>query len=162
MGLLVANPVSRRRIVLEKAAAMVAATVLLGLFVFVGTMIGSLVAGLDMNAVNVAATSALAVLLALVFGGLALAIGGATGRRGAAVAVTSGAALALYIVNAFFPLNESIAWIASWTPFHYYLSADPLNNGMPWGHAAILAGLFAGLVAAAVAFFTRRDLRQTD
>jgi ABC-2 type transport system permease protein len=162
MGLLVANPVSRRRIVLEKTAAMVVATSLLGLLVFVGTMLGSLVANLDMNAVNVAATSVLAVLVALVFGGLALAIGGATGRRTVAIAATSGAALGLYIVNAFFPLNDSLAWLAKWTPFYYYLSADPLNTGMPWGHAALLAGLFGLLVAAAVVLFTRRDLRQAE
>ncbi len=45
--------------------------------------------------------------------------------------------------------------------FYYYLSSDPLINGMHWGHAAVLGGLFVILVAAAVVLFQRRDLRQT-
>jgi ABC-type transport system involved in multi-copper enzyme maturation permease subunit len=32
---------------------------------------------------------------------------------------------------------------------------------MHWGHAAVLAGLFVILLALAVVFFQRRDLRQT-
>ena len=75
--------------------------------------------------------------------------------------ITAGLALAFYIVNAFLPLNESLAGLAKWSPFYYYLTADPLNNGMPWGHAAVLAGLTAGLVGLSAVLFGRRDLRQT-
>ena len=56
---------------------------------------------------------------------------------------------------------ESLAGWARWTPFHYYLGSDPLVNGMHWGHGAILAGLVVALVALAVVFFDRRDLRQS-
>ena len=64
-----------------------------------------------------------------------------------------------YIVNGFLPLNENTEAWARLSPFHYYLSSDPLNTGMAWGHAAILVVLFAvGLVVAIVAF-QRRDLR---
>ena len=45
-------------------------------------------------------------------------------------------------------------------PFHYFLSSDPLHNGMNWLHAGVLTGLFAGLVVLAVVLFDRRDLRQ--
>ena len=45
------------------------------------------------------------------------------------------------------------------SPFYLYLGSDPLNNGMAWGHAAILAGLFVGLVAVSIPLWSNRDLR---
>jgi ABC-2 type transport system permease protein len=160
MGLLLANPVGRTTVLLEKTAAMTVAAIVLGVLTWVGSMLGSLIAGLGMSAANVAATSALAVLLSLVFGALALAIGAATGSVPAASFGAAGAALFFYIWNAFVPLSEGLGGLARWSPFYYYLTEDPLNDGMPWLHAGILAGLAVGLIALAVVLFRRRDLRQ--
>ena len=77
-------------------------------------------------------------------------------RAGRAV----GVALVLYVLNAFLPLNDRLAGYAKWSPFYYYLSSDPLNNGMHWGHGALLAGLTAGLVGLSILLFRRRDLRE--
>jgi ABC-2 type transport system permease protein len=103
----------------------------------------------------------LATLLALLFGALALAISAATGRVKAAAYGASGLALAFYVINAFFPLSDELAGIAEWSPFYYYLTSDPLNNGMHWGHAGLLTAITAGLLALAVVLFNRRDLRQS-
>ena len=46
-------------------------------------------------------------------------------------------------------------------PFNYYLSSDPLSNGMHWGNLAVLVVVFVALIVAAVALFDRRDLRQS-
>jgi ABC-2 type transport system permease protein len=78
-----------------------------------------------------------------------------------AVFGTVGAALSFHLFNAFLPLNDSLAGYAKWSPFYYYLSSDPLVNGMHWGHGALLAGLAVGLIVLSVALFDRRDLRQT-
>jgi len=56
-------------------------------------------------------------------------------------------------------LSDQLADYARWSPFYYYLTSDPLNTGMHWGHAGVLAALTVVLLAAAVAFFNRRDLR---
>jgi ABC-2 type transport system permease protein len=160
MGLLLANPISRTRVLVEKAASMLVISLILAVLTYVGTMAGSLIAGLGLGFWNVAATTILAVLLAVVFGLLALAIGAATGRVKAAAFGASGAALAFYIINAFLPLSDQLAGIARWSPFYYFLTSDPLNNGMHWGHAGVLAGLCALLAAAAIVLFERRDLRQ--
>jgi ABC-2 type transport system permease protein len=161
MGLLLGNPIGRTRVVAEKTVAMVGLAVLLGFLTFTGTALGSLMAGLGMSMVNVAATSVLATLLSLVFGALALALSAATGRVRLASMGAAGLALALYIFNAFLPLSDSLAGLAKWSPFYYFLTSDPLNNGMHWGHAALLTGLTIGLVALAMVLFERRDLRQT-
>jgi ABC-2 type transport system permease protein len=161
MGLLLANPISRSRVVIEKMLAMVVLVIVLGVATFGGTAIGSLIGGLDMGMGNIAAISLLATLLGLTFGALALALGAATGLVKTAVVGSVGPALVFYLLNAFLPLNESLAGHARWSPFYYYSGNDPLINGMHWGHGALLAGLAAGFVVLAVVLFQRRDLRQT-
>jgi ABC-2 type transport system permease protein len=161
MGLLLANPIRRSKIVYEKSASMVIGAVVVGFFTFAGVALGSILGGLGMSIGNVAATSALVTLLGLVFGGLALALSAATGRPRTAVLGSTGVAIFLFVVNAFLPYSESFAGLAKWTPFYYYLTSDPLINGMHWGHGGVLLGLTVVLVAASVVLFQRRDLRQT-
>ena len=160
MGLLLANPIKRRRVVLEKAWTMLIFAIAAGLATFAGVALGVLLAGLDMNFGYLAAACALATLLGLVFGAMALALGAATGRVKVAVLTTVGAALAFHVVNSFGIVDDTIRAIAEWTPFYYYLTSDPLNSGLDWGHAGVLAASAAFLVVAAVWAFDRRDLRQ--
>ena len=161
MGLLLANPVRRSTIVVQKTLTMILYAVIVGLGAFLGVAAGSLLGGLGMDMGNIAATCALATLLGLAFGALALALGAATGLTQIASYGAVGVAVVAFIINGFLPLNDSTAAWAKVSPFYYYLSSDPLINGMPWGHAAILAGLFLILVALSVWLFQRRDLRQT-
>lgn len=159
MGLLLANPITRGRVVLEKTASMVLYTVLLGLVTFASTWAGVRLGGLDVTAAQIAATSLLLVLMALVFGGIALASGAATGKVRAAAGVAAGVAMAAYFAYTFLPLAERFARWATISPFHYYLGSDPLTTGMDWGDAAVLALTFAVLVTVSVPLFHRRDLR---
>ncbi|MFQ5522874.1 MAG: ABC transporter permease subunit [Acidimicrobiia bacterium] len=158
LGLLLANPVSRTRVVLEKTAAMVVGGVLGGAVLFVSTLLGASPFGLQLNVANVAAASVLATLFALVIGALGLAVGAASGRVQVAGYGAAGVAFAAYLVDSFFPLNDRLADWVRLSPYHYYLGGDPLNQGMAWGDAGVLVGLFALLVGIAVAAFQRRDI----
>jgi len=162
MGLLLANPISRSRIVIEKMAAMIVLTVVLGVLTFTGTALGSMLAGLDMSVANIGAISVLVSLLGLLFGSLALAVSAATGKVKTAVFGSVGPALVFYLMDSFLPLSDNLAGYAKWSPFYYYSGSEPLVNGLHLGHAALLAGLTVGLVVAAVVLFNRRDLRQSD
>ncbi len=161
MGLLLANPIRRSRVVLEKALAMVLYAIAVGFSTFAGVWLGSIIGGLGIDVGNIAATSFLATLVGLVFGALALALSAATGRVRVAIFGTVGAALVFHLVNSFASLNDTLAGWARVSPFSYYLNTHPLENGMDWGNGAILAGLTIALVAASVVLFQRRDLRQT-
>ncbi len=160
MGLLLANPVKRSTVVLQKTIAMVLYGFVVGLATFAGVAGGSLLGGLGMDIGNIAAASLLVTLLGIAFGALSLALGAGTGRTRVAVYGTVGAALGFHILNAFAPYSDSLAGLAEWSPFYYYLGSDPLNNGMHWGHAAVLTGLTVLLIGLAVVLFQRRDLRQ--
>ena len=98
-------------------------------------------------------------LLGLVFGGVALVVGAGTGNRRTASYAAAGLAFVAYFANAFLPVNDNLASWAKLSPFYYYQEGEPLVNGLQWGNAAVLAGLFALLVLAAVPLFQRRDVR---
>ena len=160
MGLLLANPIKRSTIVLEKAIAMVYAAIAFGSLTFAGVALGSVLGGLGMNAGNITATCVLMTLVGLVFGALALALSAATGRVKVATYGTVGTSLAFYLLNSMLPLSDALAGYAKATPFYYFLGSDPLMNGMSWAHAGVLAAITIGLVMAAIVLFDRRDIRQ--
>ena len=161
MGILLANPIKRSKIVYEKTLSMIVGGVLVGFATFAGVALGSVIGGLGMDMGNIAATCLLLTLLGLVFGAVALALSAATGKPRLAIFGSIGIAIVLFVINAFLPLSDSLAGLAKATPFYYYLSSDPLLTGMHWGHGALLAGLFVVLIAASVFLFQRRDLRQS-
>lgn len=161
MGLLLANPIPRSRIVLEKALTMTVSAAVVGFATWGGVALGSLIAGLGMSMGGIAAASALVALLGIVFGAAALLLGAATGRSKVAVYGAIGLALTSHLLASFLPLSDRLAGWAKWTPNYYYLSGDPLTNGMPWGHAGALAAMAVVLIGLAVILFDRRDLRQT-
>lgn len=160
MGLLLSNPVPRRDIVIEKTLAMVAYAVLFGVVTFIGTWAGVLIAGLDEVSVGgIASISSLLVLFGLVYGGVALFVGAATGRTRMATMATTGVALVTWFMFSFLPLSQATEPFAAFSPFHWYLGNDPLLNGMDWIGAGLLAGVFVALVALAIPAFQKRDLR---
>ena len=159
-GLLLANPVSRTEMLLQKAVVLVLFGFAVAAATFLGVAGGNLLGGLGMNLAHVAATSVLVALLGIVFGAVALLVGAAAGKVRLAVWVAVGLALTSHVANAFLPFSESAAGWERLTPNYYYLTGDPLVNGMPWGDALVLAVLAAILIGAAVPAFNRRDLRQ--
>ena len=117
---------------MEKTVTMVLFGIAVGVATFAGVALGSVLGDLGMSIGNIAATSALQVLVGLVFGALALALGAGIGRTSIAVFGAAGAALAFHLLTSLAAINDGLAGIAWLSPFHYYLGSDPLNNGMDW------------------------------
>ncbi|MCJ7780371.1 MAG: ABC transporter permease, partial [Acidimicrobiia bacterium] len=161
MGLLLANPVKRSTIIYQKTFAMALYGLAVGFSTFAGVAVGSLLGGLGMDVGNIAATSLLVTLVGLVFGAFALALSAATGRVNVAVYGTVGVALILFVLNALLPFNDRLVGYAKVSPFYYYLTSDPLMNGMSWSHGAVLTALTIILIVLSVVLFQRRDLRQS-
>jgi ABC-2 type transport system permease protein len=158
LELVLATPIPRWRLVAEKFAAMLAATFLLGTVLWASLALAGPLAELDVDRGRLAQAILSAVLLALSFGTLALAVGSATGRRALASGITSAVALAAYLVNAFAPLTDSLDTVKGFSPFYYYNAADPLRNGADPAHLAFLVVLVFAFVTIALITFDRRDL----
>lgn len=99
LELLLANPVSRRRVAAEKLAALVVEIVALGIVLLVSLWIGCRAADLRVSATHLAAATLSAVVLATGFGALALLVGAVTGRRARASGLTAALAVAAYVVQ---------------------------------------------------------------
>jgi ABC-2 type transport system permease protein len=159
MEILLANPISRRRLALEKAAALAATVGLLTLAVFLVVWLGGLAVGLEPGVGNLAAAVFALFLLSSGFGALALGIGAATGRRGAAIGIAAAVALGGYLLQSLGPLVDALEPWTVLSPFAHYASGDRLRDGFDAGAVAILLGLGLLLVGTAAASFERRDLR---
>jgi len=159
MDLLLALPITRTSVVLQKLGSMVVLLMVLGLAIFAGTALGAVSVDMDLSTVNLAAASFSGALLGLVFGTLALAIGAATGRRGTSLGVSSGVALVAFLIQTLAPI---VGWLEPFhplTPFYYNAESQPLVNGLHWGHAGVLLGLSGLFVLIALVTFRRRDIR---
>ena len=85
IDLVMATPLSRFGLVLQKWLALVLTELVLGLALFVSLALDNVLFGLDIPLANSAAGCFMAVLLGVFFGSLALAVGAGTGLRGLSV-----------------------------------------------------------------------------
>ena len=158
LELLLANPVSRTRVVLEKSAALALELVGLGLVLWLALWIGAVSVGMDISAGRLAAATAAAVLLALAYGAIAVLLGAATGKQTLAIGVAAAFGVAAYLVNGLAALVDELKDVQKLSPFYHYAAGDPLRNGLSIEHAAVLLAIAAVATALAPVLFSRRDV----
>jgi ABC-2 type transport system permease protein len=158
IDLLLANPISRSRVLLEKFAAMLVIMAVLGAALWAALLVGDLLFGLGIAADRYFAATLSATLLGLLFGSVALAAGGLGARAGLIVGLVSTLAVAAFLLNSLGGVVDWLDTARKVSPFYYYDSTRPLLNELDTGHAAVLAGVTLVAVGAAVLGFRRRDL----
>jgi ABC-2 type transport system permease protein len=158
LDLLMANPISRARLVLEKAAAMVLGTFLLAAVTGVALVLVGRWADMALPIGGVTAAMLHLALLGIVFGALALAIGAAVGHAGEARAVPAVVAVLAYIVNGLAPQVSWLQPVRELSPFYQFNGHDPLRNGVSAAAVLVAVGTTVILVALAVDGFRRRDV----
>jgi len=158
LDLTLVNPIRRRRVVAEKALALIAGVVALATVGAVVLAAVGAAVGLGLSAQGLAAAFTGAVLLCVLHGLIALLVGAATGSRGTAI----GAAAALFAGGY---LLQALAGLVSWleparvlSTFYLYNGSVPLANGFPVVHYLVLAALSVAALAGSVVVFERRDL----
>jgi ABC-2 type transport system permease protein len=159
LPLVLAQPVSRERLLLAKACAIALLLLALGAAVFVGLVLAVALAGGGVSLGHLAATALNLLFLSLAVGALALALAAATGRRGTAAGVAATITLVMFLVNGIAPALSGVGWLKYLTFFYYYEGHNPLTEGVYLPGLAVLAALAIALTAAAVAGFAHRDLR---
>lgn len=157
LDLLLSAPVTRGRVVIEKAAALAVVVVGIGVLGGLGMAAGSALGGLGIGAADIAAAVSHATLLALFFGALALAVGAVTSAQ-TATRVAAIAALLSYMMQAFLPSSAALKDVAVVSPWHYFSSSTPLANGVDVAHLLVLALLAALALAAALVLVNRREV----
>lgn len=159
LDVLLAHPVERWSVVVQRGLAMVVALAIAGLVLFVGLVAISGPAQLtEIGAANLAATTVQLVLLAGVFGSLALGVGALTGSRGAAIGAVAIIGVLTYLAHTVLPDVSGFEWAENLSPFFYYLGGRPLVNGLQVADSLVLATTAVVLVAIGVIGFVRRDI----
>jgi ABC-2 type transport system permease protein len=158
LDLLLAHPVSRTSVLLQKFGAMLAAILLLGLVFWLMLVVGAGMVDMNIPAGNLAAAMIGVMNLGLLFGTLALAVGAITGNRGLAVGITGAAALGLYMLNGVGMNIEGLEEIRKISPFYLYIGNQPLESGVSLGFTAALLGPTILLLLLGLWRFNRRDI----
>ena len=157
--ILLSEPVSRRRVLLEKYAFLLAASILLAAVVWLSLAIAAPIVGMDVSMNNLAAAVTSSALLGIAFGSLAFGIGAITGSRGLSVGVSAGTAVATYVINTLGTIVdflEPVRWIS---PFFYHGGNSPILNGLDPLHVLLLLVVVAVPAIAGYIAYQRRDLR---
>ncbi|MGW3041388.1 ABC transporter permease subunit [Kitasatospora sp. NPDC001159] len=160
--LLMTRPVSRRRLLAERAGALVAASVLLNAAATLTVALGVAFSPKLRDAVpegGVFTAGLLGCAFAFCLTGPVLAVSALSRRRAHVI----GAAVALGAVG--FALNfVALAWspaepLRYLSPFHYYAPGDVLaHGGVPWAALGVLLGVGLLGLLAAFRLLERRDL----
>lgn len=158
MDLLLANPVSRTRLVLDKFVAMALGTFFLAGFTGLALLAEGQLANMDLPAGKVAAAMLHMALLGVVFGALALALSASTARSGLSRGVPGAAAVVAYVVNGLAPMVDWLEPLQKLSPFYQFIGHDPLRTGVSGSSVLVAVATVAVLVALAVLGFRRRDV----
>ncbi len=160
MDVLLSTPLSRSRLMLDKAAAAATGLVALGVVVFASIWAMAGVADMGVSARYTAGASLAMVLLGLLYGAIAFAVTALTGKRSMAIAVAASLAVAgyvFYLMAALVDGLESWKWI---TPFHHAIGVGPAidgSAGIPLGYSWLAIAAVV-VVAAVRPVFRRRDI----
>lgn len=159
LALVLAHPITRARLVLAKAGAIVGLVVIIAVAAWVGLLIGVALGGGGISIGHMAAFALHLAFFGLDMGAVALAMGAGTGRRALANGIAAGVGVLGWLINGFAPLVSALDWLKYVSPFYYYAGHDPLTQGIDAGDLLVLGAVAVVLTALAVLTFERRDLR---
>jgi ABC-2 type transport system permease protein len=158
IDVLLSYPISRRRLVLEKAVAVTLACVVSAVVVWAMALGGAAASASPLPADKLAAALVMLVLLGLDFGAGALAISIFTGNRAASIGVAIALMVIMYLVDALAAIIDAFNNIRPLSLFRYYMGGDPLRNGLNLADVAVLSAVALVLLVVSLVAFERRDL----
>jgi ABC-2 type transport system permease protein len=155
---LLAQPVSRRRVLLEKYLGLCASLAVISLAFVAVLIMSTRLFDVSVAAPNLVAATVSAYLLGVMFGAVSLLAGTFTAHRALAAGIASAAAIAAYLLSSLAALVNALKRFRPLSPFWWYSGHDPLRRGLEPLHVGLLVAATLVCVAAAVVVFDRRDV----
>ena len=159
MGLVLAHPIRRPRLIAAKAAAIAVVVLIIALATWIGLIIGVAVGGGGITLPHITALAVQLAFFGFATGAVAIALGAGTGRRSLATGVAAAVGIAGWLINSFAPLVGTIDWLRYVSPFYYYAGHDPLAQGVDVVGIVVLGAVSLVLTAVGIVGIERRDLR---
>jgi ABC-2 type transport system permease protein len=156
LEMLLAYPLSRWRLLIEKFIALAVGVFLISVALWMVLALANAVLGMNIPGQSLAGACLGLALLALLYGGIAFYIAIYTGRAGYARLLTWIILLATYLLGAVW--LHGIGFLRLLSPFHYAAALPPHGSGIPWLHALLLLAAIGVSINAAYRGFEQRDL----
>jgi ABC-2 type transport system permease protein len=159
----VAAPMSRRRVALEKLAGHLTAMVIATLLVFLALLVVGRMGTLPGDEIPTTAAAGYALWLgaiSLAAGGLAFAAAQFVGR-GSAIGIAGAVMFGGFILNGYRSAVPELAPVADLTWWGWSAHHVPLAGQFDWAAVAIIAVVASVLLAIGVEAFVRRDVGQS-
>ncbi|MDH3754149.1 MAG: ABC transporter permease [Acidimicrobiia bacterium] len=159
LDLILAHPVSRIQLALQRFASFVLSVVIIVSVFWLGMLALIVPAQLDdISTGQFAAMHVHLVLFTSFFGAVTYATGAATGRKSFAIGIGSGVGVLGYFAQGIIPQLEGLEWVENLSPFHWLIGGDPLRNGLQVGDCLLMLGLVGAVVMWGSWAFSRRDI----
>jgi ABC-2 type transport system permease protein len=159
LELLLAAPLARPRLVLEKFAALAVELLVVALALWAGMSLATSIFHIPLTAGRFIAPAGGCFLIGLFFLAVAMLAGAVSGRRRLSASLAGVLAAFTYLFDAYAPMVEALRPFRKFSPFFWYNGHAPLINGFRAGPPLLLFGLTLLLLLLAVLAFQRRQLR---
>lgn len=155
---LLAQPVRRSSVYVQKLAALAIMTAIVCSGLFFGVMLGVQLIGETIAALPLLKATAMTWLVTFFFASMTYGLGAATGSRAIAGVLTGFYAFISYMLTALAGLATSLENLNYGSPFYYFNSPSVILHGLDWGNVSVLAIGSLVFIAIGILRFTRRDL----
>lgn len=159
IDLLLATPLRRATLCVEKALGSLSPVFVVGFAIFVAVAVIGPSQGLTVNLGTLVKALVAVALMATGFGMLAFLVSSSTGSPGVGGEVAGAAAIGMYVLNVFGSLVPGLTGFANAvSPFHWVGGAGVLVHGVAWSSMLALAVVPVVLFAIATMLYEQRDL----
>jgi ABC-2 type transport system permease protein len=159
IDLLLATPVSRTRILLEKYGAMIIMVVVIDVALFIGVVAGLAYIGEETDVKWLMYTHILFMPFLLAVGSYSTFLSTLFDDSRRAMSIGLGILLGSFLLDSISLTREKYTWISKVTLFHYF---DPGKNlilhEVEWNHVMILCVVAIVFLAAAMVWFNKKDI----
>lgn len=157
LELILASPISRSRVIYQKALAIKIQLFIIAMGAWAGAAIGSMLFNFDPNLVNVFWASVSGWLLGICYSYTSLAAQAVTGKRFLALGVGSGLIAVTYFAKIVSELVNSLEFLKYISPFYYFNVQDVLTVGPDFSLMSVLVLIALAMYITAHLRFIRRD-----
>jgi ABC-2 type transport system permease protein len=160
MDVLIAAPLSRWTLSLQKLGAVLTAVLMVCLLAGLGLWLGVLATNEELAAADIALGMLNVFVMSAFWAGAALLISQFVAIRRTASSIAGGLMIGTFLVNNLLSSNEDLEWVAWLMPFHWYSVSKPMapGVGMDWTAFAIMSAAAVVVTLAALWIFVRRDV----
>lgn len=158
LDLLLAQPITRVRVAVEKLAGLLVASVLIVAITYVGWLVSVPFVDIEVGLGELAVATLNLLPLMLVLQALACLATVTLSSRGTATGAVTAFAVVSYFVYYLGALVDALEPVQVFSIFHHYHGTEVLTDGLQWPGLILLLGLYVGLCLAALRAFQRREI----